>query len=156
MPENPSPNFVASYTWVNGVFRPLLNPNPKYKLPLYLVRVSAGYPSPADDHLDRTLDLNELLIDHPSATVFVYVSGDSMIKACVHHNDLLIVDHSLEPRDGKIVIVSLNGDMLVKRLRMTGKRLLLVAESDDYPVVEVHEEMELLVWGVVTTIIHRV
>lgn len=153
MPENSSPTPITNNSWVSGAFRP--DYTTRYEFPLYLERVSAGFPSPADDHLDRKLDLNELLIEHPSATFFVRVSGDSMLKACVHPNDVLVVDQSLEPRDGNVVIAVVNGELTVKRLCKQGKRLLLMAENDDYPAIEIHEEMDLLIWGVVTTVIHR-
>ena len=146
-------NPITNSSWVSEILHP--DCKAKHELPLYLERVSAGFPSP-DDHLDRKLDLNELLIKHPSATFFVRVSGDSMLKACVHPDDILVVDQSLEPRDGSIVIAVVNGELTVKRLCKTGQHLLLVAENDDYPVLKIHEETDFLIWGVVTTVIHRV
>ncbi|MCG2775678.1 MAG: translesion error-prone DNA polymerase V autoproteolytic subunit, partial [Desulfobacterales bacterium] len=76
--------------------------------------VSAGFPSPADDYIQGRLDLNELMIQHPAATFFVRVAGDSMIGAGIHHDDILVVDRSLEPASGKVVIAVVNGDLTVK------------------------------------------
>lgn len=127
-----------------------------YSVPLYLGRVSAGYPSPADDYIEGTLDLNQHLIQHPAATFFVRVSGDSMIGAGIHPGDLLIVDRALEARSGRVVIAVLNGEMLVKRLKQTGRGLYLLAENPAYRPIQVTEAMEFCVWGVVTTVIHPI
>ena len=97
-----------------------------YRLPFFQERISAGFPSPAQNEEGETLDLNELLIRHPSATFFLRVSGNSMIKAGIHDKDILVVDRSLEPVHGKIVIASINGELTVKRLHCAGKRIELV------------------------------
>lgn len=125
-----------------------------YRLPFYQYAVAAGFPSPVEDDLVEKLDLNSLLIKHPAATFFVRVSGSSMIKAGIHHNDILIVDRSLEPAHGKIVIASVNGELTVKRLHREKRKVLLVPENDDYPTIEISEEMDLHIWGVVTNVIH--
>lgn len=127
-----------------------------YQLPLYHHTVSAGFPSPAENEMESRLDLNELLIKHPSATFFLKVSGSSMIKAGIHHNDILVVDRSLEPSHGKIVIASVNGELTVKRLHIKGKKIQLVAENDNYSPITISENMELHIWGVVTNVIHSV
>lgn len=120
----------------------------------YSSMVSAGFPSPAEDDLEN-LDLNELLIKHPSATFFLKVSGSSMIKAGIHHNDILIVDRSLEPTNGKIVIASVNGELTVKRLRIEGKKIKLIGENDNYSPIDISEEFDFRIWGVVTNVIHQ-
>lgn len=127
-----------------------------YQLPLYLSSVSAGFPSPADDHMDGKLDLNEHLIKHPTATFFVRVNGDSMINAGIYDGDLLVVDRSLEPTDGKIVIVALDGELTVKRLKKTRHAVTLIPENPRYKPIEIKDEQELIVWGVVTTVLHSV
>lgn len=128
----------------------------KIPIPAYESFVAAGFPSPADDFLDRTLDLHELLIKHPVATFFVRVVGDSMRDAEIQSGDILIVDRSLEPSDGKIVVAVLNGEFTVKRLRKTSKgEVLLIPENDTYPTITVHEESDFQVWGVVTYVIHK-
>lgn len=128
--------------------------NKFYRLPLYQNTVSAGFPSAADDDIVETLDLNELLIKRPSATFFLRVSGSSMIKAGIHHNDILIVDRSLEPSNGKIVIASINGELTVKRLRYEKGNIQLIAENEAYPPINISEDNDFLIWGVVTSVIH--
>ncbi len=125
------------------------------KCPLFICGVSAGFPSPADDHIDRKLDLNELLIQNPAATFFVRVAGDSMRDAGINHNDILVVDRSLEATSGKIIIGIVNGDLTVKRLVRNETSCKLVAENPDYPPVEITKDTDFSVWGVVTSVIHQ-
>jgi DNA polymerase V len=127
-----------------------------YKLPLYGSRVSAGFPSPADDHLEDKLDLNTHLIQHPAATFFVRVRGNSMIDAGIHDNDLLIVDKSLEPVSGKIVIAVINGELTVKRYRMLKDGPYLMPENPHYKPIPLHDGLDVHIWGVVTNVIHHV
>jgi DNA polymerase V len=122
--------------------------------PLFLSGVSAGFPSPADDYLDRKLDLNECLIKNPAATFFVRVAGDSMTDAGINDNDILVVDRSLEPCTGSIVIAVVNGELTVKRLLKDKNSCRLIAENTDYPDLEIDEEMGLEIWGVATYAIH--
>ena len=122
--------------------------------PLFLSGVSAGFPSPADDYIDRDLDLNEHLITNPAATFFVRVAGDSMTGAGINNNDILIVDRSVAPISGKIVIAVINGELTVKRLIKTESSCRLVAENPDYSDIEITGEMELEIWGVATSAIH--
>ena len=124
------------------------------KLPLYSYKISAGFPSPADDHLEKTLDLNSYLIKHPAATFFVRVNGDSMINAGIHDNDILIVDRSLKPSHGKIVIAVVDGQMTVKRLYKQSGKLILMPENKNFKPIEVTESMSIEIWGVVVTAIH--
>jgi DNA polymerase V len=137
---------------INQIFRPLRQTNTE--LPLYTCPVSAGFPSPAEDYLEGKLDLNQYLIKHPVATFFVRVTGDSMINAGIHAGDLLIVDRSLEAQDGRVVIAVVNGDLLVKRLRMRKKQVYLVAENPNYPSLLITEAMDFQVWGIVTNVVH--
>lgn len=125
-------------------------------LPMYLATVAAGFPSPADDFIDKTLDLNEHLISHPEATFFVRVCGDSMRDAGLHTGDILIVDRALEPTNNRIVIAALDGELTVKRIRKQGERLFLAPEHPDYDAIEVTAEASFEVWGVVTHVIHKV
>ena len=122
--------------------------------PLFLSGVSAGFPSPADDYLDRKLDLNEYLVKNPAATFFVRVAGDSMIGAGINDNDILVVDRSLEPANNNIVIAVFNGELTVKRLSKDRGCCRLIAENPNYPSLEVGEETELEIWGVVKFAIH--
>ncbi|MBU1040615.1 MAG: translesion error-prone DNA polymerase V autoproteolytic subunit [Proteobacteria bacterium] len=125
-------------------------------LPLFLAGVQAGFPSPADDFIDKRLDLNEYLIQHPAATFFVRAVGESMLGAGIHDGDLLIVDRAVEAQSGKIVIASVNGELTVKRLERKGQRLLLVPANPDYPPLDVSDHEGFEVWGVVTCVIHKV
>ena len=124
--------------------------------PLLLSRVPAGFPSPADDYLEGTLDLNQHLIKHKAATFFVRVQGDSMTGAGIQDGDLLIVDRAVEPKDKSVAIAVVNGEFTVKRIRKTKGRVWLASENADYPPLEVTEGSELEVWGVVTHVIHAV
>ena len=125
-------------------------------LPLFSCAVAAGFPSPADDHLEGSLDLNDHLIKHPSATFFVRVSGDSMIKAGIHHDDILVVDRSLEARNGKVIIAAVEGQLTVKRLQRGNGKTMLMPENDAYAPITVHDDNDMVIWGVVTNVIHPV
>lgn len=127
-----------------------------YRLPFYHCAVAAGFPSPADGEMDGKLDLNELLIKHPAATFFVRVAGLSMIKAGIYHDDILVVDRSLEPAHGRIVIAAVNGELTVKRLYREVNKVQLVAENDAFAPIDITEGTELHIWGVVTNVIHSV
>ncbi len=123
--------------------------------PLFLCGVSAGFPSPAEDYVDRKLDLNELLVKNPAATFFVRVAGDSMTGVGIHHDDILIVDRSLEPVSGNIVIAVYNGELTVKRLVLKNGKARLIAENPAYAPLDVCRENDCEIWGVVTSVIHQ-
>lgn len=123
-------------------------------LPLYGSRIAAGFPSPADDHLEAAIDLNEQLVQHPAATFFVRVQGHSMINAGIHHGDLLIVDRSLQPKSGAIVIAVVNGELTVKRLHIDAGNVWLLPENPDFAPLPIAEGMDLHIWGVVAHVIH--
>ncbi len=139
---------------IDAIFR--VETGSKVVRPLFLSDVSAGFPSPADDYIERNLDLNEHLIQNPAATFFVRVSGDSMIGAGINHGDILIVDRSFEPATGKIIIAIFNGELTVKRLIKTADSCKLIAENPAYDSIEVAEGADFEVWGVVTFAIHQV
>jgi DNA polymerase V len=123
------------------------------ELPLYAHKVVAGFPSPADDYIETTLDLNDRLIRNKAATFLLVVEGDSMKKAGIKDGDILVVDRSIPPSDGKIVIAALDGELTVKRLSMKSTGTWLVPENDDYPPIAVREEADIVIWGVVTATI---
>ena len=123
--------------------------------PLFACGVSAGFPSPADDYIERQLDLNNLLIQNPPATFFVRVTGDSMIGAGINHGDLLVVDRSLEPASGRIIIAVLNGELTVKRFERRNGCCRLLAENPAYLPCEITADTAFEVWGVVTSVIRR-
>lgn len=134
-----------------------LTPAPGAKrllLPLGAGKAAAGFPSPATDHIDRRLDLSEYLVLHPEATFFLRVKGDSMTGAGIHHGDLLIVDRSLEPASGRVVVAALNGELTVKRLQRSRGKVTLKAENPAYPDIVIGDEQELQIWGVVAHVVH--
>lgn len=126
----------------------------RWVCPLFLARVSAGFPAPAEDYIEGRLDLNKHLIKHPAATFFVRVAGDSMTGAGIHPGDILVVDRSIEPRDASVVIAVLDGELTVKRISRREGRLYLVPDNSHYQPLEILAEMEFEVWGVVTSVIH--
>ena len=132
----------------SGVFIPLIGA-PRLELPLGAVKVSAGFPSPAADYEDKRLDINEYLIRNPVSTFFFAVEGDSMEGAEIFDGDILVVDKSVRPRHGHIVVAFVDGQRLVKRLYRRAGRVALVAENPQYPTLDMHEGQELEVWGVV-------
>ncbi len=123
-------------------------------LPFYASRVAAGFPSPADDHQEDALDLNEHLVRHPAATFFVRGQGNSMLGAGIHHGDLLVVDRSLEPRSGAIVIAVVNGELTVKRLKLERGGVWLMPENPEFKPIEIYGDMDLMIWGVVAHVVH--
>lgn len=124
------------------------------RIPVFESRVQAGFPAPGDDYSEGTLDLNDYLIPHKATTFFVRVTGESMTGVGIFPGDMLIVDRSLDPINGKIVIAVLNGEMTVKRLKSNKDSLLLCSENDRYPDIKVTEMDDFSTWGVVTNVIH--
>ena len=125
-----------------------------YQLPLQACKVQAGFPSFADDAIEDHIDLNKHLIKHPAATFFVRVTGNSMIGAGIHDNDLLIVDRSLNPSHRKIVIAVVEGFLTVKRLIIKDNKAFLYAENDEFGPIILNPETGTHIWGVVTNVIH--
>lgn len=128
--------------------------------PLVGGRVEAGFPSPADDFIERSLDLNEQLVTNPIATFFVRANGHSMDGAGIHDGDLLIVDRSITPAHGSIVIAVIDGGLAVKRLSKRGKIASLLPEPSNadqgtYSSIEVDQDVGITIWGVVIWSIHR-
>ena len=125
----------------------------KVELPLILSRISAGFPSPAEDYAESSIDLNEELISNKQATFFVRVVGNSMKDANIKEGDVLIVDKSKDPVNNNIVIAVLEGEFTVKRLKIKGEKIFLQPENEEFEPIEV--KSELIIWGVVTYIIHK-
>ncbi|MFV0423904.1 LexA family protein [Oleidesulfovibrio sp.] len=124
--------------------------------PLFLCSVSAGFPSPADDYMDKKLDLNEYLIRNPESTFFIRVHGESMRDAGIYPDDILIVDRAVQPVSGRVVIAVLDGELTVKRLKKRGDTFWLVPENAEYMPVDVTGREDFSVWGVVTCVLHKV
>ena len=125
------------------------------RLPLVSANVEAGFPSPADDHLERSIDLNEELVRNPAATFYVRVSGESMRDAGIHPGDLLMIDRSVTPVDRQIVVAMIDGEFTVKRFRNRNGKITLEAENPAFQPIELGEDQELTIWGAVTYIIHE-
>ncbi len=141
LPQNLMPE-ILNFVGVGG-----------YKLPLFASKVSAGFPSPADDFIEGAIDLNRHLVKHPTATFLLRVSGDSMIDAGINPDDILVVDRSLTPVSGKIVIAIVDDNLTVKRLLHKKDKILLMPENKKYEPIELKEGSEMSIWGVVTNVI---
>ncbi len=137
----------------NTIHVPETHPTP-LSMPFYECSVSAGFPSPADDRYDLTMDLNQHLIQNTAATFFVRASGESMLNAGIHSGDLLIVDRSLIAKSHDIVIAVVDGDLTVKRLIQSNGKTILKAENPAFSNIEVTEDITVSLWGVVTNVIH--
>ena len=124
-------------------------------IPFYSQAVPAGFPSPAEDHRHSKIDLNNLLIENPSATYYVRVNGDSMLGAGILNGDLLIVDRSIEVTNNCIVVAHLDGEFTVKRIKKIKKQIFLQAENNNYKPIEVTKEMDFELFGVVAHAIHH-
>lgn len=129
---------------------------PHLARPLFLSRVPAGFPSPAEDYVEGSLDLNEHLIKHKEATFFVRVQGESMIGAGIQNGDLLVVDRALEAVDKNIVIAVVDGELTLKRLSKRNGQVRLLPENPCFHPIEFNDDQVLEIWGVVTSVIHRV
>ncbi|MDD5507202.1 MAG: translesion error-prone DNA polymerase V autoproteolytic subunit [Bacteroidales bacterium] len=125
------------------------------ELPLFVPTISAGFPSPAEDFIDRKLDLNEYLIRNQPATFLVRVQGTSMENAGILDGDILVVDRSVEPSSGKIVIGVINGEFTVKRIEIRTGKLFLLPENDSFKPMEITPDMDFKIWGIVTFAIHK-
>ena len=125
-------------------------------LPLdcYLNPVCAGFPSPAEDHLDIALDLNEHLIKHPSATFYIYAKGNSMEGSGIYDGDIMVVDRSLEASSGNVVIAAISGEFTVKHLLIKSKKTYLMPANQDYKPILITDDMDVQIWGVVIHTIH--
>lgn len=117
--------------------------------------VKAGFPNPAEDARGVALDLNELVVKHPVATFYLKVEGDSMVGAGIIPGDIVVVDKSLDPRSGDIVVAAVDGDFTLKHLKRDGRQAWLVAANPDYPPIALHEAADVSIWGVVTYVIHK-
>lgn len=125
------------------------------RLPLFGHSVPAGFPSPADDFIESVISLDAVLVQHPAATFFVRVKGCSMQQDGIQDGDVVVVDRSLEPRNGDVVIAILDGELTIKRLRIADGKVQLVPANARFPVIEINIEQELSIWGIVTSSIHR-
>ncbi len=124
-------------------------------IPLINYRVPAGFPSPALDYMEERIDLAKVLAPHPLSTFYAHCEGDSMIDACIPPNAILVIDRSVTAKSGDVVVAFVDGGYTVKYIKFEkGKCLLIPAnKKKKYPVIEVTEEMEMMVWGVVINVV---
>lgn len=127
-----------------------------FEIPLAESTVHAGFPSPADDFLEGSLDLNSLVVKHPEATFFARVEGDSMKDEGITEGDILVVDKAVEPYDGCLAVAYIDGEFTLKRVRIEPDRILLVPANPKYPVIEIAAGQDFTVWGVVKWIVKQV
>jgi SOS response UmuD protein. Serine peptidase. MEROPS family S24 len=125
----------------------------RLSLPLISEGIRAGFPSPAMDFEDIRIDLNQYLIKNPSATFYGKVRGDSLKNAGIEEGDILIIDKSVEPADGKIAVCFLDGEFTAKRIRIRKNKIWLMPENEKYKPIEVTEENQFIIWGIVTYVI---
>ena len=118
--------------------------------------ISAGFPSPADDFKETRISLDRELVKNKEATFYARVSGDSMVGAGLDDGDLLVIDRSKNPENGKIAICLVDGDFTVKRIKKEKHKLFLVPENKKYKKIEIKEENELIIWGIVEYVIKKV
>ncbi|WP_233993538.1 LexA family protein [Salinibacter altiplanensis] len=116
----------------------------------------AGFPSPADDYIETSLDLGERLIQNEEATFYVRVSGGSMKGVGIHDGDVLVVDRSVEPTEGDVVIAALGGELTVKRYEVRSGQPYLIPEAEGYDPIPIREGQELVVWGVAQHVVHEI
>ena len=126
----------------------------RLELDLYLEGIQCGFPSPAADHVKKRLDLNDWVVKHPAATFFVTAVGDSM-RPGIQPGDLLVVDRAVTAVSGSVVVAVIGGEFCVKRLRVIGSEACLVPENPAYPSIALGDGVEVIIWGVVTHVVHK-
>jgi DNA polymerase V len=132
------------------------NTETELNLPFVESGISAGFPSPALDFIDLSIDLNKHLIKHPSATFYGRVKGDSLKNAGIENGDLLIIDRSIEPVNGKIAVCYIDGEFTAKRIQINKDEILLIPENENYQTLKVTADNDFLIWGIVTHVIKNV
>lgn len=125
------------------------------KIPMFENAVQCGFPSPADDFLDLDINLNDYLVKHKSATFCVRVNGSSMEGVGIHSGDILIVDRAQEKKNNSIVLAVIDNEFTVKRIKKSGEKLFLNPANENYQPIEITEDMNFQIWGVVTFVIHE-
>lgn len=118
-------------------------------------KMETGFPSPAADHLEKALNLEELVVFRPSATFYVRAQGNAMVRSGIHDKDILIVDRSITPRHGNIIITSVDEEPSIRRFAKQGSRMFLVSDDAEIKPIIISKETSWTIWGVVTHVIHR-
>ena len=143
-----------------SINKPLTFFNPDFesdlRIPYIDFGVSAGFPSPALDFMEKSIDLNKALSENALATFYIKVDGNSMIDAGIHDKDVLVVDRSLEPQNNKIAVCFIDGEFTVKRIQLKKDGLWLLPENANYSPIKIKEENQLIVWGIVTYVIKKI
>jgi DNA polymerase V len=142
------------FTGVEGVYKARVVM--RVERPLFGIPVSAGLPDSAESYIEGYIDPTEYLVKHPNATFFVHVRGDSMLEDGINPGDMLVVDRAISPREGKIIIAIVDGELTVKRFRRKGETIYLVPSNKKYRPISVRKGQDFEVWGVVTFVIHKV
>ena len=124
-------------------------------IPIFTNSVQAGFPSPAEDYMDLDLNLQDHLIQNPSATFCVRAVGESMKNAGIKSGDIMLVDKSLTPKNRSIVLAVIDGEFTIKRVNVSEKELYLIPENENFSPIKITQEMDFQVWGIVTYIIHK-
>ena len=135
------------------IFRP--DCTTSLKLPFADQGIQAGFPSPAQDYVSESIDLNREIVRHPAATFYGRVSGDSMIGDGIDPDDIIVIDRSLEPRDGDLAVCCVDGDFTLKRIKLEKDRVWLLPSNEAYDPILVTEDNRFEIWGVVTYTIKR-
>lgn len=126
-----------------------------YAIPLYASRVSAGYPMPADDFIERRVHLDRQMIKRPASTFLVIASGDSMVNAGIESGDMLLIDSMVPAANGRIVVAAVDGELTVKRLAVDEEGMSLLPENPDYSPIPITPEQHVVIWGVVTLVLAK-
>lgn len=124
----------------------------KDKIPL-VEGIRAGFPSPAEDYTEPTLDLNRYVIKNPASTFYARITGDSMVGADIHDGDIVVIDKSLEPQDGNIAVCFIDGEFTLKQIKLDKGKLLLMPANPKFLPIEITEDNHFVVWGIVTYVI---
>lgn len=126
------------------------------RIPYFGGGVAAGFPSPALDFMEKSIDLNKALSENPIATFYIKVEGNSMVNAGIEDKDVLVVDRSIEPQDHKIAICFIDGGFTVKRIKLKEDGLWLMPENENYSPIKVEDDSSFMIWGIVTYVIKKV
>lgn len=130
--------------------------NQQKSLHLAQEKISAGFPSPADDFKELRISIDQEVVRNEEATFYARVSGESMQGAGLDDGDLLVIDRSMEPKNGKIAVCCIDGEFTVKRLKVVEDGIFLIPENPKYQPIKVTEENELIIWGIVTYVVKKV
>ena len=146
---------AAPHTWPSSLIPVEISESTNaWRTPLFGYPVQAGFPSPADDYVAEKLDLNQHLMPHQEASFMLRAKGDSMMGANIHDGDLLVVDRSLNATNGCVVIAAIDGQFTVKRLEKKRGKIRLLPANPNFEPIEIKEDQELQIFGVVTNVIH--